>query len=218
MIRAARARDLAEALLVAALFALLARTWLVQAFRIPTGSMEPQLWAGDHLLVNKFVYGPVLWEGERRFLPLRQPRRGDVIVFRYPRDLERLFVKRALGLPGEEVALEMRRLRVDGAALDERGWATYTDAASYPDSGLIHNYYRRRDNFGPARVPSAAYFVLGDNRDLSADSRHWGFVPARLLLGRALAVYWSRGAGDEPEDATRVQRPRGWRRLVHLVR
>ena len=155
-----------------------ARTFLLQAFSIPTGSMEPSLRAGEHLLVNKFVYGPTLWWWERRWLPLRTPRRGDVVVFRFPRDPRRLFVKRVLALPGEQVSMEMRRLLVGGRAVDERGWARYVDPASYPDSGLLDTFYRRRDNFAAARVPTECYFVLGDNRDLSADSRFWGFVPA----------------------------------------
>jgi signal peptidase I len=210
---ARRVHDVLQALLVAILLALFVRTWLLQAFRIPTGSMEPNLWAGDHLLVNKFVYGPTLWAWERRLLPLRSPRRGDVIVFRFPREPARLFVKRVLGLPGEEVALEMRRLVVDGAPVDERGWARFADPSSYPDSGLLDPFYRRRDNFGPARVPRDAFFVLGDNRDFSADSRYWGFVPRERLLGRAWLVYLPLRSGDAASSSA----PRSWRPL-HLVR
>jgi len=215
-----RVRDLLEALLVALLLGMLARTWLLQAFRIPTGSMEPQLWAGDHLLVNKFVYGPTLFAWERRWLPLRAPARGDIVVFRYPPAPARLFVKRVLATPGERVAMEMRRLIVDGRAVDERGWVRYVDPAAYPDSGLLDSFYRRRDNFGPARVPPGAYFVLGDNRDLSADSRYWGFVARPLVLGRALAVYWSAVPRPPPPAAAVAPAPQAspaWR-LLHLVR
>jgi len=206
------ARALVEAVLVALLLAVFARAFVVQAFRIPTGSMEPALRVGEHLLVDRFAYGATLWSWERRWLPLRAPRRGDVIVFRYPRDPSRIFVKRVLALPGEQVAMEMRRVAVDGRPVDERGWARYVDPSAYPDSGLLDAFYRRRDNFGPARVPADAYFVLGDNRDVSADSRFWGFVPQDLVLGRAIAVYLS------PRRETGAPRSGVPWRDVHLLR
>ena len=210
---ATRAREVVEALVVAGLLAAYARTFLVQPFRIPSSSMAPALLAGDQLLVNRFVYGPTRWAWERRLLPARAPRRGDVAVFRYPRDPRIPYVKRVLALPGETVALRRRELFVDGRPVDERGYAHHGDAASYPQSVLVDPFYGRRDNFGPLPVPTAAYFVLGDNRELSADSRFWGFVPHSHLLGRAFAVYWSWRPADRDDDAG----PR-WRRLVRLAR
>jgi signal peptidase I len=192
-----RLRDLAEALLVSVLLGLFARTYLLQPFRIPSASMAPTLEVGDHLLVNRFVYGPTRWAWERRWLPVREPRRGDVIVFRYPGDPRRPFVKRALGLPGDVVELRARALSVGGVAVDESAYARHADSAIYPPSVLLDPYYRRRDTFGPARVPQASLFVLGDNRELSADSRSWGFLPRPYLLGRALAVYGWPVAGAE---------------------
>ena len=209
-----RWRQVAEALLVAILLAAYARTFLLQPFRIPSSSMAPTLVAGDQLLVNRFVYGPTRWAWERRWLPARPPRRGDVAVFRYPRDPRIPYVKRVLALPGETVALRRRELFVGDRPLDERGYAHHGDTAVYPDSVLVDPFYGRRDNYGPVVVPAAGYFVLGDNRELSADSRFWGFVPRSHLLGRAFAVYWSwRPAGPEGSSAA----PR-WRRLVRLAR
>src|SRR6188508_2059479 len=170
-------------MLAAVLLAAYARTFLVQPFRIPSSSMAPAIVAGDQVLVNRFVYGPTLWEWERRLLPVRLPRRGDVVVFRYPRDPRIPYVKRVLGVPGESVRLRRRELFVDGRPLDERGYALHLDAAE-PRAALVDPFYGRRDDLGPLTVPAASYFVLGDNRERSADSRFWGFVPDSRLLGR----------------------------------
>jgi signal peptidase I len=210
---ARRPRELGEALLAAVLLALFVRTFVVQPFRIPSASMAPALLAGDQLLVNRFVYGPARWSWELRWLPLREPRRGDVAVFRYPRDPRVPYVKRVLGLPGESVALRQLELAIDDRVLDERGYAHHADRARYPRSVLLDPFYRRRDNFGPAVVPEASYFVLGDNRDLSADSRYWGFVPRDYMLGRALVVYWS---WREP-GRWGLRAPR-WERTLRLAR
>jgi signal peptidase I len=208
-----RSVEIVEALLAAVLLAAYARTFLVQPFRIPSSSMAPALVAGDQLLVNRFVFGPTRWRWETRLLPMRLPRRGDVTVFRYPRDPRIPYVKRVLGVAGESVELRRRALFVDGAALDERGYAHHANAVDEPAPVAVDPFYRRRDDFAPVTVPAASYFVLGDNRELSADSRFWGFVPRSHLLGRAFAVYWSwRGA----DGATRAG-PR-WRRLVRLAR
>jgi len=208
-----RAVEIVEALLVAMLLAAYARTFLAQPFRIPSSSMAPALVAGDQLLVNRFVFGPTRWSWESRLLPVRPPRRGDVVVFRYPRDPRIPYVKRVAGVPGESVELRRRALFVDGAALDERGYAHHTAAAAYPGSVPVDPFYGRRDDFGPVAVPAASYFVLGDNRELSADSRFWGCVPRSHLLGRAFLVYWSWRRADGAARAG----PR-WRRLVRLAR
>lgn len=213
MIWRRRSVEIVEALLVAVLLAAYARTFLVQPFHIPSSSMAPALVAGDGLLVNRFVFGPTRFAWEARLLPVREPRRGDVVVFRYPRDPRIPYVKRVVGVPGESVELRRRILFVDGAALDERGYAHHTAPAAYPDSVPVDPFYGRRDDFGPATVPEASYFVLGDNRELSADSRFWGFVPRSLVLGRAFAVYWS----WQPADGSGSP-GRRWRRLVRLAR
>ena len=213
MIWRRRAGEIVEALLAAVLLAAYARTFLVQPFRIPSSSMAPSLVAGDQLLVNRFVFGATRWRWETRLLPVRLPRRGDVVVFRYPRDPRIPYVKRVLGVPGESVELRRRVLFVDGAALDERGYAHHADDDDEPESVAVDPFYGRRDDFAPVTVPAASYFVLGDNRELSADSRFWGCVPRSHLLGRAFAVYWS----WRPADGAARGGPR-WRRLVRLAR
>ena len=213
MIWRRRAVEIVEALLVAVLLAAYARTFLVQPLRIPSSSMAPALVAGDELLVNRFVFGPTRWRWETRLLPMRLPRRGDVTVFRYPRDPRIPYVKRVVGVPGESVQLRRRVLFVDGAVLEERGYAHHTNAGDGPTLAPVDPFYGRRDDFGPVTVPAASYFVLGDNRELSADSRFWGFVPRSHLLGRAFTVYWSWRQGEGASHAG----PR-WRRLVRLAR
>lgn len=204
--------DYLEALLVAVIFATFARTFVVQAFEIPTGSMESNLLVGDHVLVNKFVYGPAS-EAERRWLPMRQVERGDVVVFKFPRDPDRDFIKRCVGLPGEEVELVDKVLRIDGTALDESRYAHHADPNVYPPSPLLAESFRLRDNFGPLRVPPDHYFCLGDNRDNSNDSRFWGPVPATYVRGRAFMIYWS-FRGEDPGDGEKGDR---WRRLLRTV-
>jgi signal peptidase I len=187
--------------------------------------MVPNLQVGDHLLVNKFVYGAAATAWERRWLPLREPRAGDVVVFRFPADPTRDFVKRVVGEPGATVAMERRQVTVDGLVLDEP-WVYHSDPRAYSDSALLPPFYRRRDNLAPVTVPPRSYFVLGDNRDQSEDSRSWGHVPRDYVKGRALAVYWSRagsaGAGEEDAPTSAGALPsaaspapaRGWPRWV----
>jgi signal peptidase I len=201
-------REALGALVLALLLALYARCFLVQAFRIPTASMAPTLRVGDHVLVNKFVFGPARYRWERRLLPLREPRAGDVVVFRFPRDRRRDFVKRVVGVPGNRLALDRKRLAVDGREVAETAYVVHTDTRAYPDSPLLHPYFRHRDNLGPLVVPAGHYFVLGDNRDRSEDSRTWGFVPQGLVRGRTLLVYWSRPAAEASPAAASEGRRR----------
>jgi signal peptidase I len=194
------ARDIVDAVLVALVFALFARSFALQAFKIPTGSMEPNLLVGDHILVNKFAFAPVAREGERRWLPARAIRRGDVVVFRFPEDPSRDFIKRCVALPGERIEIRSKAIWIDGERLEEGAYASYTDPNVYPDNPFLHDSISRRDNFGPYTVPEGHYFFLGDNRDNSNDSRYWGPVPAAYIKGRALMVYWS--FASDPEEAT----------------
>ena len=224
-------REVAEALLVALIFAVFARTWAVQAFKIPTGSMEDNLLVGDHILVNKFIYGPVLDRVERAVLPIRRIRRGDVVVFKFPEDPARDFIKRCIGLPGDEVELVDKMLHVNGRPAEER-YTEHTDATVYPDSPFVPEHYRARDNFGPFVVPPGHYFCLGDNRDNSHDSRFWGPVPQEYVKGRAVMVYWSvettptrvhRGGGRSwwraaTDGLAEVGSSTRWERTFRLVR
>jgi signal peptidase I len=184
------AREYLEALLIAVVFATFARTFVFQAFKIPSGSMEENLLIGDHILVNKFIYGPTPSWLERTLLPAREVRRGDVVVFKFPEDPSRDFIKRAVGLPGDRIQMVDKHLFVNGQRVFDDTYTHHTDpitysGSSYPRSSL------QRDNFGPLVVPANSYFCLGDNRDNSRDSRFWGMVPRDNLKGRALLVYWS---------------------------
>jgi signal peptidase I len=170
-------REYFESIVITAIIALFATTFVVQAFKIPTGSMESNLLIGDHLLVNKFVYG--LHSGFlSRILPYKELKRGDVIVFKYPQSPDVAYVKRLIGLPGEKVEMVGRTVYIDGQPLKE-GYTQYIDAGSV---------YER---YGPFQVPEGKYFAMGDNRDNSQDSRFWGYVPRDHIIGKALAIYWS---------------------------
>jgi signal peptidase I len=169
-----RARELAEVVAIAVILALFVRTFLVQAFVVPTGSMEPTLLAGDHVLVNKFLYASCRgWLSPS--LPCRSVRRGDVIVFKFPLDPTHDYIKRAVALPGDTVEVRDQVAYVNGLA-EKR-----TDATSSLG----------RDRTAPIRVSAGGYFVMGDNRANSYDSRSWGPVSAADLKGRAMWIYWS---------------------------
>jgi signal peptidase I len=187
------AREYLEALLIAVIFALFVRTFVFQAFKIPSGSMEENLLVGDHIVVNKFIYGRTDNALERWLLPAREVRRGDVMVFKYPDDPSRDFIKRCVGLPGDEIEMVDKTLFVNGEEVDDASYTYRTDPRVYSRSSYLPPAYSRRDNFGPYVVPPASYFCLGDNRDNSRDSRFWSHttVPAEYVKGRAVMVYWS---------------------------
>ena len=192
-------REYFESIVVAVILALFIRTFVVQAFKIPTGSMEQNLLIGDHLLVNKFVFSPTATGAERSILPVTSIKRGDVIVFKYPEDPERDFIKRVIGLPGDVVEVRHKRVYIDGRPLDEP-YVYYlrppSDVASPFGVGDL------REQYGPVTVPPSEYFVMGDNRDNSQDSRYWGFLPRDLVKGRALVIYWSYESEDDEGYAT----------------
>lgn len=218
------AREYFESLAVAVILALFIRTFVVQAFKIPTGSMEQNLLIGDHLLVNKFVLGPSLSSVERAVLPMKDIRRGDVIVFKYPEDPERDFIKRVIGLPGETVEIRNKRVFVDGRRLDEP-YVFYLEAPpAFPDemdaAGGAPLEGDPRIRYGPVTVPPGQYFMMGDNRDNSQDSRYWGFLPRENIKGKALVIYWSydvESAGAQGGIASMFTRTR-WDRVLHQVR
>ena len=184
-------REYLEALLIAVLFATFARTYVAQAFKIPTGSMEQNLLIGDHILVNKFAYGPWRKGIEKALLPMRPLRRGDVAVFRFPEEPSRDFIKRCVGIEGDTLELVDKRLFINGQEVDDDSYTFHNDSEIYPGSRFLHEALRNRDNFGPYTVPPGHYFFLGDNRDNSNDSRFWGPVPERYIKGRAFMIYWS---------------------------
>lgn len=187
MTRAARLVETAEAVLVAAALALAFKGFVFQIYHVPSASMEDTVLTGDYVLVNKFAYGA--HEGPwRRVLPYRDLRRGDVVVFRYPLDPERDFVKRVVGLPGDRVAVEAKSLVVNGLAVTEP-YVVHRDARTF--GADAPPALERRDRFGPIGLEERRFFALGDNRDESQDSRFWGSVPVAHLEGRAVAVLWS---------------------------
>src|SRR5436309_11078621 len=185
-------REYYEALLIAVIFVNFARIFAFQAFKIPTGSMEDNLKVGDHIIVNKFIYGPGTTLGG--MLPLREIRRGDIIVFRYPLQPETDFVKRVIGMPGDTVEVRDKGLFINGKALNEP-YVIHDDPmvfrARSPAEPPLPEPYRSRDQFGPYTVADGTYFAMGDNRDRSSDSRYWGTVPRSHIKGRAFMVYWS---------------------------
>jgi signal peptidase I len=186
-------REYFESIVIAVILALFVRTWVVQAFKIPTGSMENNLLIGDHLLVNKFVFAPSAGRFERMVFPTREIRRGDIIVFKYPDEPERDFIKRVIGLPGDTVELRNKKVFINGQEINEP-YVHFLEPAS--DAQEITSF-DVRERYGPVQVPQEQYFVMGDNRDNSQDSRYWGFLPRSYIKGEALMIYWSYESGRE---------------------
>ncbi len=198
-----------EPFLIAAVVALFIRQFVVEAFKIPSGSMIPTLRIGDHLLVNKFVYGPRIPFTDTRLFKGAEPKRGDVIVFKYPGDESKDFIKRVIGLPGDKIEIKNGKLLINDRAVPVTDEGVYADK----DQEVLSPYYGKPElleeqlgnvrhailylhsqegyNFGPVLVPPDSVFVMGDNRDNSQDSRFWGFVRENKILGRALIIYWS---------------------------
>ena len=189
-------REYFESIVIAVILALFIRTFVVQAFKIPTGSMEENLLIGDHLLVNKFVFGPTETGVERTLLPVGTIKRRDIIVFKYPEEPERDFIKRVIGLPGETVEVREKKVYINGTALDEP-YVHFLAPPSAPSELHEVTSFDVRERFGPVTVPADQYFMMGDNRDNSADSRYWGFLRRDYIKGKALVIYWSYQAERE---------------------
>lgn len=184
------AREYYEALLIAIIFVNFARIFVFQAFKIPSGSMEDNLKIGDHIVVNKFIYGPEAAGFLGGLVPLRDVRRGDIVIFRYPRQPALDYVKRVVGLPGDTISIENKVVFINGTRLDEP-YVILDDGHVYPQSEYLPDAHRYRDQMAPFEIPAGQYFVMGDNRDHSSDSRYWGTVPRTMIKGRAFMVYWS---------------------------
>jgi signal peptidase I len=177
-------RENIEAIVIAILLALFIRTFVVQAFKIPSGSMKETLQIGDHILVNKFIYGVKLPLINKVILPIKDPKKDDIIVFRYPENPKLDFIKRVVAVQGDVVEIRNKKLFVNDE-LVTRPYAIHTDPH------IIPGVYNKRDNFGPVEVPADSLFVMGDNRDNSKDSRFWGFVELPAVKGKAFMIYWS---------------------------
>lgn len=193
-------REYFESIVIAVILALFIRTFVVQAFKIPTGSMENNLLIGDHLLVNKFVFGPSASALERAILPFGTISRGDIVVFKYPEEPQRDFIKRVIGLPGDTLELREKKVYINGVPLDE----PYVHFLSPPNHSADSEVTSLdvRERFGPVTVPSDQYFAMGDNRDNSQDSRYWGFLPRDYVKGKALLIYWSFESDREDYELT----------------
>ncbi len=177
-------RDYTESIVIALIVALFIRTFIIQSFKIPSGSMEDTLAIGDYLLVSKFIYGIKLPFTDKRVLGLRDPRHGDVIVFEYPKDRSKDFIKRVIGLPGDTIEIRDKGVYVNGMPCENLH-------AQFREREIMPKELSPRDNFGPVKVPDNSYFVMGDNRDRSYDSRFWGFVRNEDIKGLAFIKYWS---------------------------
>ena len=228
--RKSTAREYFESIVIAVVLALFVRTFAFQAFKIPTGSMEHNLLIGDHLLVNKFLFGPTASSLEKALLPIRDVRRGDIVVFKYPEEPERDFIKRVIGLPGETLELKGRTIYINGKPLDEP-YVQFIEPGQpgAPVEGGNEGDVRRK--YGPVTVPANQYFMMGDNRDNSQDSRYWGFLPRDYMKGRAAFIYWSyeadsadyqtSGIGDQVgglfDTVTHFFTKTRWSRLLHQI-
>lgn len=195
-------RDNFEAIVIALIFLNFVRIFVFQSFKIPTGSMIDNLLIGDHLFVNKFIYGAPGPEPFDKLLPIREIRRGDIVIFRFPEDPSLDYVKRVIALPGESVSIRDKIVHIDGEPLAEP-YTSFRDPVVIPPSPDLPEPYRSRDQMAPFIVPQGSYFVMGDNRDDSYDSRYWGPVARELIKGRPFLIYWS--YRDEPRETSRPQ-------------
>ncbi|MEW6187669.1 MAG: signal peptidase I [Thermodesulfobacteriota bacterium] len=199
-------REYTESIIIAVLLALLIRAFVIQAFKIPSGSMKPTLQVGDHILVNKFIYGikfrVPFTAINKTLLPISSPKRNDVVVFIFPVDPSKDFIKRVIGLPGDTVEIKDKKVYINNRPLDD-------PHGTYTDQRIIPAEEQPRDNFGPRIIPPGKFFVMGDNRDESYDSRFWLFVDRSQILGKAFIIYWS---WDRAEFGVR------WSRLGNLIR
>lgn len=173
-----------KAIVTALILALFIRAYFIQAFKIPSGSMIPTLLVGDHILVNKFIYGTKIPFSDNRVLVFRKPERGDIIVFKYPEDPGRDFIKRVIAIEGDVIESKEKTIYVNGSPVRE-------PYIQHTDNSLKPKGIEPRDNFGPYIVPKGKYFMMGDNRDQSYDSRYWGYVDVKDIRGKALIIYWS---------------------------
>ena len=188
-------REYAEAAVIAIILALFIRAFIVQAFKIPSGSMEPTLLVGDHILVNKFLYGVKIPFINKTLIPVSEPEHDDVIVFIYPVDRSKDFIKRVIGLPGDEIKMVDNTIYLNGKPYkDEHGFYSNEGGGSISKGG--------KNQFGPVTVPKDSLFVMGDNRNHSYDSRFWGFVPMEDVKGKAFIIYWSWP---------------NWKRFLHII-
>ena len=177
-------KEYIESIIIAILIALFIRTFIICAYKIPSRSMVQTLLVGDHILVNKFLYGVKIPLLRNTIIPVREPKRGEIVVFIFPNDRSKDFIKRVIGVGGDAIEIKNKKIFINGKEYSD-SYGIYSDNVIYPAS------IQPRDNFGPVTVPKGSLFVMGDNRDESADSRFWGFVDLKDVEGKAFIIYWS---------------------------
>ena len=220
-------REYFELIAETAVFVFFVMTFVVQAFQIPTGSMEPTLLVGDFLLVNKQVYANGRTFLDRAVLPRRDLRRGDIVVFKYPNDMSKDYVKRVIGLPGETLEIRDKQVLIDDKPLVEK-YKVHSDNQVFRKRDYYNYEETIRDNYGPVTIPSGHIFAMGDNRDNSSDSRYWGFLPLSYVKGRPWVIYFSYKAERDAYQRTSLKErlkklvsfiPKArWGRMLKLIR
>lgn len=200
-------RENIEAIVIAILLALFIRTFVIQAFKIPSGSMKETLQIGDHILVNKFIYGVKMPFMQKTIIPIKEPRKEDIIVFRYPENPKLDFIKRVVGVTGDVIEVKNKKLYVNDQLIEN-------EYAIHTDPHIIPALYNKRDNFGPVIVPEGSLFVMGDNRDNSKDSRFWGFVDLKAVKGKAFMIYWSWNKNNSKTIFNYVR----WNRIFNILK
>lgn len=200
-------RENIEAIIVAIVLALFIRTFVIQAFKIPSGSMKQTLLIGDHILVNKFIYGIKMPFLQKTIIPIKNPKHGDIVVFKFPEEPDKDFIKRVVAVEGDVIEVRNKQVYLNNKRLNH-DFGIHTDPYVLPARDN-RGKKQPRDNFGPVVVPPHSLFVMGDNRDQSYDSRFWGFVDLKAVKGKALIIYWS---WDKQNFGVR------WNRIGHLLK
>jgi len=204
--RKSTTREWTEALIIAAVIALFVRSFIIQAYKIPSGSMEPTLLVGDYLFVNRLHYVVKIPVVDTVLYTLGKPKRGDIVVFRYPQNTSMDYIKRVIATEGETVEIKDKIIYINGKKIEDP-WGHFRDTAVIP--GILS----QKDNMKPFTIPKDAYFVMGDNRDNSQDSRFWGVVRKEHLVGKALILYFS--WDNNPEKFSQYIR---WSRIGWLIK
>ncbi len=220
-------REYFELIAEVAIFVFFVMTFVVQAFQIPTGSMESTLLVGDFLLVNKFIYSKDYFPFEKKIMPQRELKRYDIVVFKYPRELSKDFVKRVIALEGEKIEIKDKQVFINDRPISE-SYKVHRDSQVYHKNGYFQYDDSIRDNFGPMVVPPGHCFVMGDNRDNSMDSRYWGFLPLSYIKGKPWVIYFSYRAEREAYLKTSLKErlkkilsfiPKArWGRILHVIK
>jgi signal peptidase I len=194
-------KEYIESIIIAILIALFIRTFIICAYKIPSRSMVETLLVGDHILVNKFLYGVKIPLLRNTIIPVREPKRGEIVVFIFPNDRSKDFIKRVIGVGGDTIEIKNKKIFINGKEYSD-SYGIYSDNIIYPAT------MQPRDNYGPVIVPKNSIFVMGDNRDESLDSRFWGFVDLKDVEGKAFIIYWSWNHEDHNLR---------WQRIGHLL-